>query len=99
MPLEPIRRFLPQAIKSAGISRPVMTARVLHEAKQVVHNLWGEEKAAYVEVISFSEGTLKIGSRAPAGLQELKMQTIPIQNEINRVLGSKVIKKMLFVLI
>ncbi|MBP6944548.1 DUF721 domain-containing protein [Patescibacteria group bacterium] len=97
MSLEPIRRFLPRAIQTAGIAEQVTAARVLFEAKQSLVRLWGEEKAAYVEMVSFAEGTLKIASRAGAALQELKMQTVRFQNDVNRVLGGKVVKKILLV--
>jgi hypothetical protein len=97
MSLEPIRRFLPRAIQTAGIADQVTAARVLHEARQSLVRLWGEDKAEYIEMVSFAEGTLKVASRAGAALQELKMQTIRFQNDVNRVLGGKVVKKILLV--
>jgi hypothetical protein len=97
MALEPIRRFLPRAIQTAGIADKVTAARVLFEAQQSLVRLWGEERAAYVQMVSFSEGTLKVASSAGAALQELKMQSVRFQNDVNRVLGAKVVKKILFV--
>lgn len=97
MPLEPIRRILPQAVRSAGISEQVNAARVLHEAHQVVVRLWGEEKAPYIQGISFKEGVLKMGSSAPAALQEIKLQGVRVQNEINRGLGAKIVKHIVWV--
>ncbi len=97
MPLEPIRRLLPAAIRSAGISEQAMAARVIYEAQQTIHRLWGEEKAAYIRVVAFSEGVLKLGSSSGAALQELTMQRVQIQNEINRILGSKVVQKIVSV--
>jgi len=91
MPLEPIRRILPQAVRSAGISEQVTAARVVYETEQVMIRLWGAEKAQYLQVISFQGGTLKLGSSSGAALQELKMQSVRFQNEINRVLGTKTI--------
>jgi hypothetical protein len=97
MSLEPIRRFLPGAIRSAGISEQATTARVIYESQQAIVRLWGEEKAAYLRIVSFSEGTLKIASSSGAALQELNMQRVRIQNEINRTLGTKVVGKILSV--
>lgn len=97
MSLEPIRRFLPRAIQTAGIADKVTAARVLHEARQSLVRLWGEEKAGYVDMVSFAEGALKVSSRAGAALQELKMEMVRFQNDVNRALGGKVVKKILFV--
>lgn len=96
MSLEPIRRFLPRALQTAGIADKVTAARVLLEAKQALIRLWGEEKAAYVDMVSFAEGALKVRSSAGAAIQELKMNAVRFQNEINRALGTKVVKKIVF---
>lgn len=97
MPLEPIRRILPHAVRSAGISEQVTAARVIYEAEQALLRVWGAEKAVYIRVISFQEGTLKLGSSSGAALQELKTQHVRIQNEINRALGTKTIHRLLCV--
>ena len=93
MPFEPIRRILPRAIQDAGISRQVTAARIIEETQDVIRALWGDEKARYVEVVSFHEGVLKIAATAPAALQELKIWEVRLQNEINRRLGYKVVQK------
>lgn len=98
MPFEPIRRILPQAIQSAGISRQVTSARVIEEAGQALVRLWGEEKAAYIQIISFQEGILKCKALAPVAMQELKVWEVRFQNEINRVLGSRAIMSIRVVL-
>jgi len=94
MSFEPIRRILPKAISEAGITRQVNAARILEEAQAVVQAYWGEEKAAFVEVVSFQEGVLKLQATAPTALQELKLWEIRIQNELNRRLGSKIVHRM-----
>ncbi len=94
MPFEPIRRILPKAIQSAGISRQVNAARVIEDATGLIKNLWGEKKAAYVQPVSFSEGVLKIRALAPIALQELRLWETRIQNELNRSLGSAVVKRL-----
>ncbi len=94
MALVSIRRLLPAALRAAGISEQATAARVVHEADQVIRRLWGEEKAAYVRIVSFSGGVLKFGSLSGAALHELGMQRVQIQNEINRILGSKIVTKI-----
>ena len=94
MSFEPIRRILPKAIHNAGITRQVTAVRILDEAGAVVRAFWGEEKAAFIEVVSFHEGVLKINATAPVALQELKLWEVRIQNELNRRLGSKVVRQL-----
>lgn len=97
MALEPIRRLIPGAIRSAGISNQATAARAMYEAQQAILRLWGEEKAAYVHIVSFAEGALKIRSHSGAALQELTMQRVHIQNEINRALGTKIVNRIVCV--
>lgn len=91
MSFEPIKRILPSALRSAGISKQIEAVRVLAVAQETITALWGEEKAAYIECVSFSGGELKVRASAPAAMQELKVWEVRIKNEINRALGSKVI--------
>lgn len=97
MAFESIRRILPGAVRAAGIGRQVTAARVIALADETVRRLWGEERARYVQAISFCEGELKLTASAPAALQELKLDQVRIQNEINRAFGSKAIHSMRFV--
>ena len=96
MGFEPLRRILPKAIQSAGISRQVTAVRVIEEAMKLIQALWGEEKARYVECVSFAGGVLKIRALAPAAMQELKVWQIRLQNDLNRALGGKVISQIVF---
>lgn len=96
MTFQPIRRILPHAIHGAGISRQVTAARVIEEAARSINALWGEEKAAYIQFISFAEGVLKLHATAPAALQEFKREEIAFQNELNRRLGSRVVLRMVY---
>ncbi len=91
MSFEPIKRILPQSIRSAGISKQIEAVRVLSVAQDTVKALWGDERASFVECVSFANGELKIRARAPAALQELRIWDVRIRNEINRALGSKII--------
>lgn len=91
MGFEPIRRVLPKAIQQAGIAEQVQADRVLRLAKEHITALWGQEKASYILPLSFQGGTLKIQSRSATALQELKQLVPRLQNDLNRVLGGKVI--------
>ena len=91
---QPIRTILPQAIQQAGIGRQVTAARVVQEAQEAIHRLWGEERARYITIVSFKEGMIKISATAPAAAQEIKSVVVQLQNEINRALGSKIVQQI-----
>lgn len=97
MSFEPIKRILPKAIQQMGIVRQVTAARVMETAKETITALWGEDKAAFVEPISFASGTLKIASASGSALQELKLWEVRLLNEINRRLGAKSVIALQFV--
>lgn len=91
MAFQPIRRILPGAVQKAGISRQVEATRVLEIAKECLARLWDDQRAAHVEAVSFAEGELRLLSRQPAAVQELRMWDVRLRNEINRQLGGKVV--------
>ena len=95
MAFQPIRRLLPSAIRQAGIDEQVSSVRILSLAKETLEKFWGEEKANYIEWISFKEGALKIRAHAPAAKQELKAWEVRFMNELNRALGAKRVTKIM----
>ncbi|MFA6429086.1 MAG: DciA family protein [Patescibacteria group bacterium] len=90
-----IRRILPQAIQQAGITRQVTAVRIVEEMQSTLRALWGEERAAFVDVVSFKEGELKLVSRSSSATQELALWSVRLQNELNRRLGSHAVKKII----
>ncbi|HEU0050830.1 MAG TPA: hypothetical protein VFQ60_02110 [Patescibacteria group bacterium] len=92
MGFEPIRRILPKAIATAGITKQVTAARVIEEANRITRALWGEEKTRYLEIVSFANGILKWRVRSASALQELKSWETRFINELNRELGSRTIR-------
>lgn len=96
MAFQSIKRILPQAIQSAGIARQVTAARVVEEATEKLRLLWGDEKAAYAEVVSFSDGTLKWRTTSSVAMQELKLMEKQLVNDLNRELGSRVIRSFTY---
>ncbi len=96
MSFEPIRRILPKAIQSAGISTQVTSARVLEQAKELILTLWGPEKAKYVEPISFHEGIIKWKVYAPIALQEIKIWEARLINELNRSLNKRAVLRFAY---
>jgi len=91
---EPLSRILPKAINRAGISKQVTAARVVEKAAHVLRALWGEEKAAHVEMVSFKDGVLKLKTHSGPASQELKLWELRLVNQMNRELGSRVVQKL-----
>jgi hypothetical protein len=94
MPFEPLRHILSRNFRATPQSVDLQLARVLDVARTVLDKLWGSERAAYARVLSFKEGVLKFETTSPAAKQELVVDTIRLKNEINRQLGSQVIKSI-----
>lgn len=70
----------------------LLTARVVYLAGRMIENLWPQEQAAYVRVVSFHEGKLVFEATIGAAVQALKMQHVAVQNAINRELGQKIVQ-------
>jgi len=64
---------------------------VIEVTRECLAGLWGEEKAKHVDPVSFAGGELRLLSRVPAAVQELRMWDVRLRNEINRKLGGKIV--------
>lgn len=95
MSLEPLRHILSRTIRTAATSTDLQIARVFDVSKTVLARLWGDERAAYVQPVSFKEGTLKMETASPAAKQQLGIDSIRFKNEINRQLDRQVVKTVL----
>ena len=94
MPFEPIRRILPQAIRQAGIQKQVTAVNVVELAQTTMLALWGAEQAGLLYVRGFSAGELRIETTSPSASQHLRIESIRLQNELNRRLGKKEVTKI-----
>lgn len=81
--------------KYAGLRRNVDAVRVIEAAKLALEGMWGSEKAAHVRGVSFQDGTLKLVSSASLVLGELKREEVRLCNEVNRILGGKIVHSLL----
>ncbi len=94
MPFEPIRRILPQAIAQAGIQKQVTAVSVAELARTTMTALWGVEQASLFHVHGFSAGELRLETTSPSASQHLKIESVRLQNELNRRLGKKEVVKI-----
>jgi len=91
---QPIRRILPQAMQQAGIDSQVSAARVVEEARKSIIRLWGEEKASFVEPVSFMNGSLNALVRSASAAHAMRTVQTQWVNEINRALGQQRVKEI-----
>lgn len=94
MAFQSIRRILPKAIQKAGIDSQVSAARVIDDACKSIIRLWGEERASFVEPVSFHDGTLNVIVRSASAAHALRTMQSQWVNEINRTLGQQRVKKI-----
>lgn len=95
MSLQPLGRIQSESLaKFAGLRRNVDAVRVLEAAKLALEGLWGKEKAAHVRPATFHDGELKLVSSASIVVGEMKRDEVRICNEVNRMLGSKVVRSL-----
>jgi hypothetical protein len=84
-----MKRIIPATLKRLGIDATVSATRVLEESKTALIRIWGEDRAAFVEMVSFADGELVIHVTSSSALAMLRTVTVPWINEINRVLGER----------
>ncbi|MCC6563757.1 DUF721 domain-containing protein [Candidatus Uhrbacteria bacterium] len=95
MSLNPIGRIQSESLaKYAGLRRNVDAVRVLEAARVALEGLWGKEKAAHVRPATFRDGELKLVSSASIVVGELKRDEVRICNEVNRMLGGKIVRSL-----
>ncbi len=91
--------ILPSAIRAAGIEPQITTVQILERFQQLITARWGEERAAYVQPLSFAEGVLRVEVRAPAAAQELKVQAAELKNLLNQKIGRRAVRELLVLLV
>lgn len=94
MSFEPIRRIIPSFVRGHGLEQPLQAQSVVEVALEVFTAKWGAERASVIVPISFVNGCLKLEVTSPAAMQELRVQEAAIMNEINRRMGSRVVRSL-----
>lgn len=84
-----IKGIIPGALRKSGIEHEVSASRVVEIAKECLIRLWGEERASFMEPLSFKEGTLMVSCRSSSASSLFRVLERPWINEINRSLGEK----------
>ncbi len=94
MPFESLGRILPHHTDRSAMREQLLTARVIHEAGEMLARLWPDERAAFVRVQQFAHGELLFAATQGAAAQELRAIAMRLQNAINRELGGMIVKKV-----
>lgn len=92
MSFEPIKRVLQHSVQHAPMAKELQIARVFDAFRSVLLALWGQERSDYMAAVSFREGTLKVESRSAAALQQVNVDSLRLKNEMNRILGGRVVR-------
>ena len=91
-----IKRIVPGVLNSHGIRGQLEARQILDEARKAMLGLWGEERAAHCEMMSFSEGVLTIKILSAPALQSLRLDQVRFMNELNRKLGAQRVLRIAF---
>lgn len=83
-----IKRFIDNNPKLQRFAKPLEAASVCDIARTVANGRF--------EIISYSEGLLRLGVKNPNQSMELQAESSKIIQEINRQIGEEIIKKLLF---
>lgn len=94
MPFEPIRRLLPRAMQQAGIQKQVTAVQVVEIAQKTLVAFLGTERASLIRVAGFVAGELKLETTSSSASQYLRVESIRIQNELNRAIGRKEVQRI-----
>jgi len=94
MSFDSLKRIITAKAVADPKMRDLQIARIFEIARLVLDKVWGPERAAYVAPLSFREGTLKLETTSPSAMQQLKLDEPRLKNEINRQLGSLVVRSM-----
>lgn len=92
--MQSIKKIIPQFLAAHGLVQPLRARQVVAAAVLVLEKLWGPERAAYIEPLSFKEGVLKMQSASATAIQQLKLEETRFLNELNRHLGERAVFKI-----
>ncbi|KAA0206582.1 DUF721 domain-containing protein [Candidatus Uhrbacteria bacterium] len=95
MTFKPLSRIQSESLaKYAGLRRNVDAVRVMEASRKALEGLWGADRAAYMRPVSFKDGELKLAASASVVVGELKHEEVRLMNEVNRMIGSRVVRSI-----
>lgn len=94
MSFESIKRIIPSFVRGHGLEQPLQAQSAVDVAMEVLRAKWGADRASVIVPISFVSGVLKVEVTSPAALMELRMQEAALMNEMNRRMGSRVVRSL-----
>lgn len=96
MTFEPLQKFIPRAISKYGISREMKAAKVCHDFRSLLPELFQNNADALfcIAPAHYQKDTLTINVSSPAWAQEIIMRKPKIIEEMNKKFGQEVIKNL-----
>jgi len=92
--MDNLKKLLNDALSRHRITKQVKAATVCSTWKEVSAEVLPQPVAAGAEVISFREGTLKIGVPGPSFSQAIKYSEVELKDKLNNKLGKKLIERI-----
>lgn len=100
--LLPLKKLIERRVKKLKLDSQVNAARVCDVSEKIIKNFFNKKinfkNNSYFKDFScgFKKGTLKIKKTSPLFLNELRLNEDTIKQEINRRLGGRMVKKIIF---
>ncbi|MEN9558099.1 MAG: Dna[CI] antecedent, DciA [Candidatus Parcubacteria bacterium] len=89
MPFTPLKALLPQAVRHAGLEKPLGASEVVEVATKTLRTLWPPAQAAFVQPVSFSAGALTVTVLSPSAAHALRTSATAWMQAINQAVGGK----------
>ncbi|MBI4235286.1 DUF721 domain-containing protein [Candidatus Peregrinibacteria bacterium] len=96
MAFEPLQKFIPRAASKYGISREMKAAKICHDFRILLPELFKENKDALfcIAPAHYQGDTLTVNVSTPAWAQEIIMRKPKIIAELNAKAGKEIIKNL-----
>jgi hypothetical protein len=96
MAFTPIKKIIPRAIKTAGISSQINEAKILANFEEVAARIFGDQVLKKLKALYIKNGALYLACLSDVLTQRLMSQEKRFLFELNKPIGKGVIEKIRF---
>lgn len=79
-----VHYLLERALERSGISKQVLAARIVEEARRITREVLGPENSKYIDPASYTRGELCVHVRAPVAGVELRQHEERLLAELRK---------------
>ena len=91
-----LKKILGSQVQKKGIAKSMEASVVCDKFDEWARNKFGADLGSQVKAVHFKQGTLTISTTSSTLAQEIKLNEDDIKEEVNGILGEKVIKNLAF---